>query len=543
MKKALLTTLITGSSILGYSQFTPGNLAVLQANATTNPPTAGPAPTVSLVEFTRSGGSTAQRIDFPSTGAGRVVLANGTGSSTFEGFLKLSADFNLLTFGGYNAEAGTMNLQTSAATNFPRLAVMINKEKQVTMHPTTATSTKYIRYVAAKDNKEVWVGGNTTFMRYLNLPALGGAGGTSVSGEISTTSAGIFYGKLYFIEGKTLKGFTDLPASTSSEPVTLISGIANNPTDFVLFDTDAVAGPDLAYIGTDGTSSANLYKYKLEADTWVAKGSTSAPASITSNNRKVQGITGFKRGDGKYEIYYSTFSNILSFVDQALPSENLSISPNPSTPEITGEPSIIATAPANSIFRGLAFTPGSTPSVLPVELKSFTGKAEAEAIRLDWSTASEKNNSYFEVLRSSSGNPSETIGKIQGNGNSSALSNYSFTDINPFAGINYYQLKQVDVNGDSEKSKIIAVKSNLKETDLSVINGDGEEILLRIFSANSAPASIYIADMLGNKLAEVKVALEKGTNRISINVPGIKSGVYIATLNSSGKKIAVKFVK
>src|SRR5690606_28751023 len=101
----------------------------------------------------------------------------------------------------------------------------------------------------------------------------------------------------------------------------------------------------------------------------------------------------------------------------------------------------------------------------------------------------------------------------------------------------YYQLKQVDKDGKSAKSTIVAVKSNVKATALSVSNGTAEEVLVHVNAANSASGSIIVSDILGNKLAEVKVSLDKGYNKVALNVPGITPGVYVVTLNIAGKKL------
>lgn len=97
---------------------------------------------------------------------------------------------------------------------------------------------------------------------------------------------------------------------------------------------------------------------------------------------------------------------------------------------------------------------------LPVELVSFTGAATADGITLKWSTASEDNNSHFEVERSTDGKAFEKISQVQGHGNSSVMLYYDHLDQRPKPGTNYYRLKQVDIDGQFEYSKIIAVNAS-----------------------------------------------------------------------------------
>ncbi|MCX2741408.1 T9SS type A sorting domain-containing protein [Pontibacter anaerobius] len=94
---------------------------------------------------------------------------------------------------------------------------------------------------------------------------------------------------------------------------------------------------------------------------------------------------------------------------------------------------------------------------LPVELSRFEGKAAQSGVSLEWETASEQNNSHFEVERSTDGKAFEHLGKVAGNGNSSVALSYKYFDKHPFPGLNYYRLKQVDFDGRYEYSKVVAV--------------------------------------------------------------------------------------
>ncbi|MEM6526269.1 MAG: T9SS type A sorting domain-containing protein [Bacteroidota bacterium] len=101
----------------------------------------------------------------------------------------------------------------------------------------------------------------------------------------------------------------------------------------------------------------------------------------------------------------------------------------------------------------------SAASTLPVTLVSFDGNFNENqgATKLQWVTATEKDNDYFIVQRSSNGKDYQEIGKVDGSGNSTSLVNYSFVDTDPLGGTNYYRLKQVDFDGQYEYSWIIRI--------------------------------------------------------------------------------------
>lgn len=99
-------------------------------------------------------------------------------------------------------------------------------------------------------------------------------------------------------------------------------------------------------------------------------------------------------------------------------------------------------------------------SSLPVELLEFKATPiENKTTLLEWSTASELNNDYFEIQRSQN-NIWETIGNVKGKGYSNELTYYTFTDNNPLSGLNYYRLKQVDFDGSIDYSVVVSVKFN-----------------------------------------------------------------------------------
>ncbi|MCX6290527.1 MAG: hypothetical protein NT126_02030, partial [Bacteroidetes bacterium] len=100
---------------------------------------------------------------------------------------------------------------------------------------------------------------------------------------------------------------------------------------------------------------------------------------------------------------------------------------------------------------------GSLNSPLPIELLKFDAYPKEQMVITDWSTASEINNDYFTLERSSNGLEFYEIGKIRGAGNSSVTLNYSFPDEHPLTGISYYRLKQTDFDGRFSYSPVVMI--------------------------------------------------------------------------------------
>ena len=107
-------------------------------------------------------------------------------------------------------------------------------------------------------------------------------------------------------------------------------------------------------------------------------------------------------------------------------------------------------------------------NIVPVELTSFTASVlqNEKAVQLNWTTATETNNSGFEILRgvypansrTQNDNEWNTIGFVPGFGTTTEPKSYSFTDENVSTGIYKYRLKQIDFDGTFEYSNEIEVE-------------------------------------------------------------------------------------
>lgn len=94
---------------------------------------------------------------------------------------------------------------------------------------------------------------------------------------------------------------------------------------------------------------------------------------------------------------------------------------------------------------------------LPIELLYFTAESTVNSVNLLWSTASELNNAGFLLERSTDLSNWTNIGFVEGAGNSQQTLRYSFQDINPIVGVNYYRMVQYDIDGKSEMMQTIAI--------------------------------------------------------------------------------------
>nr|WP_294898248.1 DNRLRE domain-containing protein [uncultured Pedobacter sp.] len=172
------------------------------------------------------------------------------------------------------------------------------------------------------------------------------------------------------------------------------------------------------------------------------------------------------------------------------------------------------------------------PEALPIELSSFTGKATNNGIALKWTTASEKNNHYFELLKSTDGKNFKTIATIKGAGDSDQKLFYDFTDLEPVSGVNYYQLKQVDFDGESSTSQLIAVKYSLSIAKVSVYpNPATASLNIQLPTYNTKETTLSLSDLTGKTVIHKSVSANQ--NVITLSVADMARGLYILELKTT----------
>lgn len=122
-----------------------------------------------------------------------------------------------------------------------------------------------------------------------------------------------------------------------------------------------------------------------------------------------------------------------------------------------------------------SFTIACTVS-LPITLISFDGSPEDRCNLLEWKTASEQNNDFFTLEKTSDGTNYEIVTIVNGAGNSNMLSSYSFEEFQPW-DMTYYRLKQTDYDGKFVYSDLISVyRPNKEKHILRIINILGQEV-------------------------------------------------------------------
>jgi len=193
---------------------------------------------------------------------------------------------------------------------------------------------------------------------------------------------------------------------------------------------------------------------------------------------------------------------------------------------------------AGTYNDGIFRIPGRTT---PVELISFTAIVNERDVELSWITATELNNSGFEILRCAQNDNSiwEKIGFVKGKGTTTENTLYNYTDKNLSSGSYNYRLKQIDYDGSYQYY-------NLKETieisnqfsfalEQNYPNPFNPTTTISYSIPEDGIVTLKVFDALGNEVRRlVGEEQEAGSYQVKFNAEGLSSGIYFYNLNTHG---------
>ena len=194
-----------------------------------------------------------------------------------------------------------------------------------------------------------------------------------------------------------------------------------------------------------------------------------------------------------------------------------------------------------TLYAGCSSTSGAgvyeyTFEIIPVEFTSFTANVVSGNVTLNWSTATETNNSGFSIERKGSNGTWLTLGFVNGHGNSTVINRYSFTDNSVPVGNFTYRLKQTDYNGSFTYSSEVSVEVLAVNTFTLFQNypnpfNPSTNIKYRIPSDEYVTLKIF--DVLGREAATlVNERQAGGEYTVNFNASQFSSGIYYYALTA-----------
>jgi hypothetical protein len=207
---------------------------------------------------------------------------------------------------------------------------------------------------------------------------------------------------------------------------------------------------------------------------------------------------------------------------------------------------------ATGIGFDLAFTgtAGLDCTILPLELIEFGGEKVKDQNLLHWATAREFSTSHFEIERSNDAMDFIKIGNLNSGNKKMENQIYQYWDAEPQTGVNYYRLKQVDLDGTFTYTKTIAIDNQGIITNFEIQKiypnpaQNSINFVLAIPSSNSE-IQLEIFDSNGKSISTNIEKYQKGIQNFNQNLSAFSKGLYILRVSDlkTGQTLIEKFVK
>jgi hypothetical protein len=165
-------------------------------------------------------------------------------------------------------------------------------------------------------------------------------------------------------------------------------------------------------------------------------------------------------------------------------------------------------------------------AALPVTIIDLTAKQQKSIIKIDWTSVTEINVASYKIQHSSNALDFSTIGSLTSKGNGTQKVNYTFNDVQPLHGDNYYRIKAVDKDGKITYSNTVLVNMN-NDKIVTVVYPNPAKDIIHVETNGSATFSLI--NQSGKILLTANIN-DKG----SINISGITPGLYYLKNNTTG---------
>lgn len=181
---------------------------------------------------------------------------------------------------------------------------------------------------------------------------------------------------------------------------------------------------------------------------------------------------------------------------------------------------------------------------LPVELIYFKATEKGNTILLSWQTSTELNNFGFLLQRSEDGIEWNDLTFVDGQDNSTQIHTYSYIDTKAGPGINYYRLKQLDLDGQYEYSEIVSARLDKgNERPVFFPNPTVEQLSFMLEATGEKNAVVSIFDLPGNLIMEKTFQILNGTNSRTLNISELPTGTYFVKFKLDNKQWQHLFAK
>ena len=110
--------------------------------------------------------------------------------------------------------------------------------------------------------------------------------------------------------------------------------------------------------------------------------------------------------------------------------------------------------------------------------------------------------------------------------------------------MNYYRLKQIDIDGKFSYSNIVTVRIAGNENKIVVLPNPVKDVAaISIRSEENTMAELQIVDGYGRSVKQFSLQLQVGEQLKTLDIANLSSGTYYIILNTHNGKSISRFVK
>jgi hypothetical protein len=438
-----------------------------------------------------SGGST---VDFVGGGSN----CNPLNSSVAGGGVNIEGNGNIVSFTGYSVTGNSKSIQGGSG-------LYISGDNTTFV---TVTDSRISDNVNTSSQ-----GGAGVYLSGANLTI----SGSCIEGNSTHSGSGPKYGgAITLTRGATL---------TASNCNFANNTVANTGKGGAISINTSFSGSGSAAIATVTSCNFNGNTATSEGNHIYLRVGSGNPASVIIDECTFSGTSQDVRQDNSGTVTVTNSGTSLTLSGSNITNNNV----NPTTTASTNCPTSAVTC-----F-----------SILPVELIDFSAHCINNSPKIQWITASEQNNDYFNLERVNLDGSSSLVAKVSGSGNSQDQKVYSYVDDQAKSGTNYYRLTQIDFDGNRESFDVISVE-NCSETPSTTLHYSSETHQLLLFNAGRSfneVSQLTIISMVGSTvLSEEVKTLSTSKGYVQLKRPLSKGNYMVQLTFSDGQENLKLFV-
>lgn len=309
----------------------------------------------------------------------------------------------------------------------------------------------------------------------------------------------------------------------------------NNNNDYCPSPATLFQGPGSFSAATEGTFTpdqpgnlTSVFCGTIQNNSWYK-----FTASSTSHDFPIISVTGCTAGNGIQAQVYQITSNASGCCDVFVSKSNcfnpgiVTLGTVTATNLTIGQDYMLMVDGYAGDACQFTIDGWTAINVLPVELTGFSGENTSEGNWLSWATETEKNSDRFEIYFSSNGHDFEQIGSVDAQGNSDVRRYYSFLHQGPMPGVNYYKIRQIDLDGTQRDSELIAIHVDASTGLFNLSPNPANDKVELVFNANSKDAVSWRIYAMDGQVVEINSeTINEGLTKHVVDVSKWKPGVY-----------------